>query len=77
MSNQSSPRHWASYREFCEQATTKQLWVIVSKETNADRYAEAEIAQAVLNARTDKWYDYPASKAIADAAEDSDAGEGC
>ena len=51
MSKQSSPSYWSDWRLFCEQSTSAQLENIVVKEEDAGRYAEAEIAQAVLDGR--------------------------
>lgn len=49
MCKASSPAYWSSWRLFCRQSTCSQLWNIIEKETKAGRYAEAEIAQAVLD----------------------------
>lgn len=51
MSKASSPRYWDDWRLFCENATDAQLPNIIIKEEEAGRYAEATIAQAVLDGR--------------------------
>jgi len=42
--------YWSDWRWFCEQSTVTQLENIIAKERDAGRHAEAEIAQAVLDA---------------------------